>query len=116
MLRQPIDLDPVDASPERARDRDVALRVAEADGRRDVEHALGPAPSRTGRPRSGLALEAGLEKLAERVIHLHGLSHHRPVARACTASRRVPSVAARASPSANGVIRSPVPWSTSVGH
>src|SRR5262249_8186616 len=78
----PVDRDAVDPLAQRARDRDVALRVAEADRRRDVEDALRPARAARGRARRGLALEAGLEELAQRVVHLHGLAYHRSVARA----------------------------------
>jgi hypothetical protein len=102
MLREPIDPDVVDAAAERAGDRDVALRVAEADRRRDVEDALRPAPSGTGRPGRGLALEAGLEELAQRVIHLHGLARHRSVARALDRLEPRGSTRRPAPPSANG--------------
>ena len=76
VLGEPVDLEPVDELAQLARDRDVALGVAEADRRRDVERALAPVRAVHGR----VAPRRAVDELAQREVHLHGLARVRQVA------------------------------------
>ena len=76
VLGQPVDLQPVDEVAQLARDRDVALGVAEADRRGDVERALAAVGAVHGR----VAPRRAVDELAQREVHLHGLARLRQVA------------------------------------
>jgi hypothetical protein len=76
VLRQPVDLQPVDEVAQLASDRSVALGVAEADRRGDVEGPLAAVGAVHGRvPRRRL-----LNEVADRQVHLYGLARVREVA------------------------------------
>ena len=70
VLGEPVDLETVDEAAQLARDRDVALGVAEADRRRDVERALASVRAVHGR----VAPRRAVHELAQREVHLHGLA------------------------------------------
>ena len=113
VLRQPVDLQPVDEVAQLAGDRGVALGVAEADRRGDVEGALAPVGAVDGRV---------ARRRARRRTRASRGSPEPACARAgggrrpSTVSSRPPVIFASALPSAYGVIWSFVPWMTSTGH
>ena len=76
VLGEPVDLEPVDEVAQLAGDRDVALGVAEADRRGDVERALAAVAAVHGR----VAPRRAVDELAQREVHLHGLARVREVA------------------------------------
>jgi hypothetical protein len=83
ILRQPVDLDAGHQLAQLARDRHVALGVAEADRRRDVEDTLPVrrAPRYRGRHHA-------VEELAQREVHRDGLSRLHEVPRAFEGDQR----------------------------
>src|SRR3972149_9603913 len=68
ILGEPVDLEVRTELAQLACDRDVALRVAEPNGRRDVQRAFPPAARAS--PSPGRRLRRS-EKLAEKEVHLH---------------------------------------------
>ena len=77
MLRQPVDLQVGMQKAQLVGDRGVALRVAQSDGRGDVERALAPRPAAHPAPRG----RRRREEVAEQQVHLHRVAHVRRMAR-----------------------------------
>ncbi len=71
VLSEPVDLEPVDEAAQLTCDRDVALRVAETDRRRDVQRAL----AAVGAVDRRVAQGDGLDELAQRQVHLDRFAH-----------------------------------------